>query len=227
MRRSRSLWSRWSRWSLSSAALLLCALSCERQPDKDYEDFKRRAESLRAPPRDEVSVSRLADLRGMWLLRASLSAGIDLGLRIRLFVVDEGGAEVAWPRDEAGALTPTPLEAEIWLDRQDPRVDEPIVRVSRTASVDAEGRFTLLADPLSLDPATLNLTTAVESVVYLHSETRSADSFCGRATGSVTVPLVIDLEGSTFFAARDDSFSLQLAELPSRCPDEGGAEGGA
>ena len=54
--------------------------------------------------------------------------------------------------------------------------------------------------------------------MYLHSQTRSADAFCGLATGSVTVPLVIDLEGSTFYAARDDDAALLLADLPSRCP---------
>ena len=83
-----------------------------------------------------------------------------------------------------------------------------------------EGRFILTADPLVLDPEVLNVTTAVEAIVNLESSTKSADEFCGVATGSVTIPLTLDLKGSTFGARRDDEGTLTLDQVPTKCFNE-------
>ena len=69
--------------------------------------------------------------------------------------------------------------------------------VSPDPVLDSEGRFTLTADPLVLDPEVLNVTTVVEAIVDLESVTLGMNAFCGAAKGSVTVPLTLDLAGST------------------------------
>ena len=195
-------------------SIWVCA--CEDIPQRDYDDFKSRTASFR-PEVSEVELSsQLSDLRGMWLLNARLSAGIDLGLRVEI-----SGAE--WPERLGEGETYT-FRAKIWLDRQDPMTDDPLVIVSPDPVLDSEGRFTLTADPLILDPEVLNVTTAVEAIVDLESVTLDVDGFCGAATGSVTVPLTLDLEGSTFGARRDDEGTLTLDEVPTKCSSDGEEE---
>jgi hypothetical protein len=200
--------------------LFVISAGCEDIPRKDYEDFKRRAESLRQPPPELSEDSQLYDITGLWLVNARLNAGIDLGLRVRFSTLNDS----PWPSDEAG-LKPTTLKALIWLERNDPLVDPPILEVE--TNVSEEGRFELVANPLALDPESLGLSSEVLADVVLSTQTLSADALCGDATGSVTVPLTLNLNGSTFYAQRDDDLTLTLAELPGRCPAGEGEDGGA
>jgi hypothetical protein len=193
------------------ALLLAVNIACEDIPQRDYDDFKSRTENLRPEPQSE-SNSTLADLRGMWLLNARLSAGIDLGLRVEI-------SSDTWP-NELGETENHSFEAKIWLDRQDPSTETPLIVVSPIPMLNHEGRFILTADPLVLDPEVLNVTTAVEAIVNLESSTKSADEFCGVATGSVTIPLTLDLKGSTFGARRDDEGTLTLDQVPTKCFNE-------
>ncbi len=202
--------------------LISCmATACEDVPRRDYEDFKARTQSLRPDYGVETmqeQSSVLADLRGMWLLNARLSAGIDLGLRVRI-------SSEEWPESLAESETHT-FKAEIWLERQDPNTEAPIVIADPPPVLQADGSFTLTANPLVLDPETLNVTTAVEAIVDLESFTKSGDDFCGVATGSVTVPLTLDLQGSTFAAQRDDEGTLTLDDVATRCQDDDNSEAG-
>jgi hypothetical protein len=205
---------------------ILIMTGCEDIPQRDYDDFKKRTASLRP---DELSTedqkSKLADLRGMWLLRAQLNAGIELGLRVQI-IADE------WPEEIGEDDPPFQFEAKIWLDRQNPEVDDPIVIVDPPPQMNSEGRFTITANPLILDPETLDVTVAIEAIVDLESVSLNADQFCGLATGSVTKPFIIDLEGSTFNAFRDDDLSLTVEEITEPyCPrdmnsSEAGSEAG-
>jgi hypothetical protein len=69
----------------------------------------------------------------------------------------------------------------------------------------------------------------------MHSRTLSSDEWCGDAEGSTSVPLELDLAGSTFLARRDDAVTIASKDLPFRCtdvapppaPDAGPADGGA
>ena len=199
--------------------LLSLGLSaCEDVPQKDYDDFKSRTASFRPNPDEFEVASQLSDLRGLWLLNARLSAGIDLGLRVKI-------SSDEWPEQLTDMETHT-FKAEIWLERQS--LDEdPIVEVSPAPVLTSDGKFTLTADPLVLDPEVLNVTTAVEAIVNLESSTLGTDAFCGVATGSVTVPLTLDLAGSTFGALRDDDGLLKLEDVPTKClTDEAQAEAG-
>ena len=87
------------------ATLSVGSSACEDIPQRDYDDFKSRTESFR-PDELEVEVSsQLSDLRGMWLLNARLSAGIDLGLRVKISAVE-------WPEQLMDDETHT-FQAEI------------------------------------------------------------------------------------------------------------------
>lgn len=212
------------------AALSLSTLACEDVPRRDYEDFKARAEGLRLPPPELSDRSEISDITGLWLINARLSAGIDLGLRVRFSLPEK---ITSWPED-ANALQPVTLQATIWLERQNPNDPEEQHVVQVNTNVGSDGRFVLVADPLILDPESLGLASAVEAIVNLNTKTLGANELCGEATGEVTKPIVIDLEGSTFFGARDDELTLSLADLPGRCPSSdpggdgaGGAVGGA
>jgi len=205
------------------AMILLSTLACEDVPRRDYEDFKARAEGLRLPPPELSDRSEISDITGLWLINARLSAGIDLGLRVR-FSLPEGVE--SWPED-ANGLQPVTLQTTIWLERQNPNDPEEQHVVQVNTNVGADGRFVLVADPLILDPESLGLASAVEAIVNLNTKTLDANELCGEATGEVTKPIVIDLEGSTFFGARDDELTLTLSELPGRCPASGDPEGGA
>ena len=197
------------------AALFVGALSCEDLPRRDYEDFKKRTESLRPEKIDaDDQASQFADLRGMWLLRAQLNAGIELGLRVEISA-DE------WPEAIPEDAPPFTFQAKIWLDRQDPKMDTPLVIVEPPPQINSEGRFTLTADPLILDAETLGLAVDIKAVVDLNSVSVNADQFCGLATGDVTEPFTIDLEGSTFNALRDDEGLLTVEDIEEvACPQE-------
>ena len=206
-------------WMINLIGLMslmsLIGVSCEDLPKNDYEAFKDRAEEFwpEVVDSDDLS-SQLSDLRGRWLLRAQLNAGLQLGLRVEI-------ASEEWPERLGPDDEPFPFNAKIWLDSQDPDVDDPLVIVAPTPEINHEGRFTLTADPLVLDAETLPVTLSVSAIVDLESVTIDADRFCGVATGSVTEPLTIDLEGSTFNAVRDDELALTRDDIESvKCPEE-------
>ena len=210
------------------ALILGSVLSCERNTQKDFNDYIDRIEGF-GPEIDtpEVPASQVADIRGMWLLHANLSAGIPLGLRVKISSDEE------WPVDEMGELqTPFNLRADIWLETQNPMVDDPVVSSDPAPALQEDGTFELSADPLILDPEVLGAASSVYATVTLNAQVIDADHFCGSASGDVTQPLTLNLAGSTFFAQRDDMGTLTLDQLPSRCtitdeeaPKGGGDEG--
>ena len=69
----------------------------------------------------------------MWLLNARLSA-IDLGLRVRI-------SSEEWPENLTGDETHE-FKAEIWLERQDPNTEDPIVIADPPPILKADGSFT-------------------------------------------------------------------------------------
>ena len=197
---------------------------CEDLPRKDYEDYKKRTAHLRQPQEENNVESKLADIRGIWLINSGLSAGIALGLKVELTSPTLSNDDPL-PRDEQGNLiTPIPLQARIWLERQDHTQEDPIVIVDPPPEVTSEGLFSMKADPLILDPATLGVDTEVEAVVTLESQIVSDQVFCGNALGNVVSPLTLDLTGSTFYAERWKE-GLLSTELANRCPtSEGDSE---
>ena len=208
---------------ISSPALLLSLLlttlplfsACQPGPEEDYAQYRERTRAAREVDAGAQEVeSQLADIRGRWLLRASLNGGFDLGLWV---VID------AYPdRPFEEPVEGSELRARLWLDDQDPLADPALVET--TISLDAEGRFEMVADPLSLSPAVLGTADPVDAIVRLQSQTRSTELFCGTVLGSVTSPLELNLDGSNFAATRDDEGSLTIEEIPFRCPLPAGAE---
>ncbi len=194
-------------------ALLVAAPGCsDDTPRSDYDDFRERTRERRenacipsGPPE-----SRYSDVNGRWFVYALLATGIELGLRVEL----SGGS----------GTPPEELAARFWLDRHDPDTDPPIAEV--VTQVDEQGHFVLEAD-LTLPADLLGGDTDVEASVVMDVATIADDAWCGSATGNVTVPIVIDLAGSTFYATRDPDDMLQKGDVPFKCPSDdcgGGTE---
>ena len=181
-------------WALALAA---CAVS----PREDYDDFVARTEHRRIQ-RDGGSASTYHDLRGEWLAHATLTAGIELGLHIHLSGPDDP--------------PPVELTGKLWLERQDPEVDPPLL--TTTTLVGEDGTFEFVISPLVLGTDVVNTDDPVHADVTLISRTIGPDTWCGGAVGTVTSPLTLDLAGSSFSAHRDDG-TLVSADLPSRCLD--------
>jgi hypothetical protein len=168
-------------------------------PEDDYRDYLARRHVDGGG--EQTVQSSLQDLNGRWLLHALLAGGLDLGLRVEI-------------KMDASAK-PIPLHARMWLAAADPDVDPPLVDTDTT--VDTDGTFVLHAEPLVLAKgSTPGLNVAVTANVLLLASTQNATSWCGTATGKVEQPLSLDLAGSTF-AARPDTNSLQLTDVPQSC----------
>lgn len=191
------------------AALMLLAGCESRSPREDYDDFIRRTASAREGTCEATAQSGVvADIEGRWLLNALLKGGITLGLRI-VFEASE--------TTEAG----TAMDARIWLATQ-PEDATPLVET--TTLVRPDGTFDLVADPLDLGTEVIESEAAVVAVVTMASRILGGEAWCGTATGAVTSPLDLKLDGSTFFAARDEAGALVVAELPFECPGDPCAE---
>jgi hypothetical protein len=183
--------------------LLLSALAGCRGAAADYQDFLARRQSDGGV--EQVVQSSLQDLNGMWLVHALLAGGLDLGLRVELTM--------------DATAQPISLHARMWLEAADPTIDTPVVDTETI--VNADGTFELEAMPLKLvKGSTPGLNVDVTANVVLHASTQSATSWCGSATGNVSDPLSLDLQGSTF-AARPATRSLQLADVPQSCFPKG------
>ncbi len=209
-------------------SIMTCFSSCRNIPQEDYQNYRKRTETLRLEGQQDSFMEDmgtkedvLADLQGNWFLHALLNVGITIGLRINLSKADiQANAE--------SSDIPRNLKVKIWLDRQNPKVDPPLVET--TTQIDDQGNFVIEAKPLVLDKEVLNASDPVIADVLLKAKIQSKDQFCGDATGSVTSPLQIDLAGSTFYAQRDEDFSLQKMGLPYQCvqlnpdPNQGDAQ---
>ncbi|MEE2643813.1 MAG: hypothetical protein VYD19_02660, partial [Myxococcota bacterium] len=202
------------RFLLPLIALSALAVACQPGPEEDYANYRKRTQKFRELDAQIVEVeSQLSDIRGRWLLSASLNGGFTLGLWV---VIDElEGVPFEEPAEGAR------LRARLWLDDQDPVQDPALVETELT--LDEVGRFELVADPLSLSPDVLGTVDPVDARVRLQSQSRSADLFCGTVLGSVTSPLELNLDGSNFAAVRDDEGTLTVNEIPFQCPPLRGA----
>jgi len=205
--------------------LLLClalvgGCADRRTSADDYRDFRDRTATQRSGETCERALafeSQVADIRGRWLVRTLLTGGITLGLRL----------DIDWAEGEDG-VAPVDIVARFWLASQNPDETDPILVTP--ATVDEKGMFTLVADPLRLGAELLNAANPVVASVRLHGLTQGPSAWCGTLTGTVTSPLELGLDGSTFAATRDDHLMLSLEAQPFACPmtecGEGAADGG-
>ena len=194
--------------ALALVGLLVALVACDsRTPRDDYDDFRDRTASARESDRTCTGGAGVfADIEGRWLINALLKGGIRVGLRI-VFDLPEG----------ADGTPPLDLNARIWLHDQ-PEDQPPLV--TTTTRVAEDGTFELVADPLDLGTDVIESEAAVIAVVNMHSRIVDGDQWCGDATGSVTSPLNLALDGSTFYARRDDAGALVVDDLPFECPGD-------
>lgn len=193
---------------LLTVMALLVGCADRRTSSEDYRDFRDRTEGQRSQGMCERTVafqSQPADLRGQWVVRTLLPGGINLGLRLG----------IDWAEGEDGNA-PISQVVRFWLEDQDPETEPPILETNATLAVD--GTFALVAQPLSLGAELLNTANPVEADVQLNSLVRDGESWCGTMTGSVTSPLTLNLEGSTFSAQRDEGDPIVLDDVPFQCP---------
>lgn len=189
-------------------ALLVPLAACDsRLPKDDYDDFRDRTATARESACTATGRrGTFADLEGRWLLNALLKGGISVGLRI-----------VFAPAEGEDGTPPVEMDARVWLHDQ-PEDEPPLVVTTTTVAED--GTFLLVADPLDLGTDVIESEAAVIAIVNMHSLALDGDAWCGDATGSVTSPLELKLDGSTFYAARDDEGALVLDALPFECPGD-------
>ncbi len=198
---------------LGLIASLALSVACSDGPRDDYAAWRGRTASYRGdgginPSQDAGTYSELADLEGRWLLNSLLFGGIEVGLRV---IFDRAEGETADP--------PRNYVARIWLWDM-PEDSEPLV--TTTTTVDDDGFFQLVADPLDLPGSIINRDDPVQALVILNARTLSPGTWCGAAEGNVQRPLSLPLEGSTFAALRDEDprARLDLGDVPFRCPDD-------
>ena len=185
-------------------------LACSNPARDDYDHFRSRTEGRRNQDAGALSESSVQDLTGRWLLHA-LMAGIHLGLIIDLE-----------PKDTPEGELPRAYTTRVWYWKQDVPVvacdaanpcadgrtcnrfgaceSPPLVITDSTVS--DEGAFAIVAQPLSLPAEVLRLADPILADVTLNSVTASADVFCGVAVGSVTSPITLDLQGTTYSSFR-------------------------
>jgi hypothetical protein len=208
--------------------LALCAgllAACNTNtPDDDYHAFLSRADRARPDAGVDAAhpTGHFADISGNWFLRADLTAGLDLGLRVRMCRYMESPTEADWARCDP-LTEPGRLMVRLWLEKQRIGVDAPLVETSST--VDEGGHFVLTADPLRL-PADL-VGSDIVALVVMYAHITRAGSWCGDADGEVTQPPGLEIDGSTFAATRDPDQTAQHFELPFACAaDDGVADPG-
>jgi len=191
------------------AGLLCCAVACDsRTPRDDYDDFRDRTATARESgcTGGDGRSGVFADIEGRWLLNALLKGGIRVGLRV-VFELPEG----------SDGTPPLDLNARIWLHDQPVDAEPLVITTTRVAE---DGTFELVADPLNLGTEVLESESAVIAIVNMLSRILDGDQWCGDAVGSVTSPLNLALDGSTFYARRDDDGARVLDELPFECPGD-------
>ncbi len=187
--------------------LVILVIGCDAEtPNDDYRNYRQRTETARTDVCSQsTGKGQLSDLTGMWLIRALLNGGITLGLRIEILAAD----------DEAN-MPPKNIEARFWLENNPIDMDPVVVT---TAEIEDDGRFVIIADPLELGPETLGSPSTVSARVELHGQAIDEDRWCGIVFGNVVSPLNLNLEGSTFGAARLTD-GLTSASVPYRCPGD-------
>jgi hypothetical protein len=200
----------------TSALLVLATLvACGRTPRDDYDDYLERANRLALDEGVEPDGARppaWQDVTGSWLLQAKLALGNSIWLRVRMCAPVANPTQADWDRCDP-ATGPGPLMVRMWLDRQVMATDAPIVETS--TDVDAEGHFLLVADPLKLPKEIIGF--EIVARVEMYARTAASGAWCGDATGVVTSPPGIPLDGSTFAALRDPDQTLTRADTVWEC----------
>jgi hypothetical protein len=203
------------------AALALAACNAT-TPADDYHDYLERADRHRPDVGPDVSVSHghFTDVTGNWFLRAALTAGLDLGLRVRMCAWQANPTEADWERCDP-LTAPGKLMVRLWLEKQRIGVDAPLVETESV--VDDAGFFVLRAEPLRL-PADLVGSDIIAMVIMDAHITRDG-AWCGDANGTVTQPPGLEIDGSTFAGTRDPDQTAKHFEVPFACGPEEPAPG--
>ncbi len=105
--------------------------------------------------------------------------------------------------------------------------------ITVTTQVDAGGAFMEDLGEVTLEGAANPITGSnILATLQLTGAIQDEDVYCGIVNGMVTMPISLDLSGSTFAAVRinpeDATNPAALADPPiGACPEGGGAEGGS
>ena len=158
-------------------------------PRDDYRDYRERTEQARTAGCQSQGYSdgALADITGLWMIRALLNGGISLGLRIEI------SAQMGETNDP-----PRRIEANFWLEDQGMDM-APIATAE--AEIDDQGRFVIIAEKLELGPDVLGSESSVEARVELHGQSVDSSAWCERCSAALSARGV-ESDGSTFGALR-------------------------
>jgi hypothetical protein len=205
-----------ARFALAAALLLLAALGCV-DPDARYDAFLERS----APQRRARDAGGMAqpserfDFSGRYLLALSVTLSPDQPILL--------GCDVAVAQDLATLeLSFQPLSID-----DDPMPRMPVAESITVSAIPYEedgsfsadlGEVTVPARANPISGSDIVATVAIDAVAQ-----RTTDAlpvfFCGDASGMVSVPLELDLAGSTIGAVAVDADSFEGVEPLARCPD--------
>jgi hypothetical protein len=151
---------------------------------------------MRPPSPDLSSVpSKLADLTGQWILNSKLAGSLPEKLWVSLSFVpatDGSGGSLDGALRKA---TDAPGGAAL---------------LTFSTVMSPDGRFELWLPNLSIG--------AVKADLLLEGATLDMNGFCGKGAGQVHQPLDLDLDGTTFGAARWTPGTPVPDNIPDRCP---------
>jgi hypothetical protein len=199
-----------------AAVLLLLAASGCVDPQGRYDDFLQRTEAMRGQDAGMIGAEERFDFSGSYLL--ALSTTLAPGQPL-LF-----SCEVTVAADlETLALSVRPLTTEDDAEPRTPtgeRFEASAVAYGEDGSFSADfGEVTVPSDANPISGADIVATVAITATAFPMSD-ELPDFFCGQATGMVSAPLALDLEGSTVGAVAAEPIRFGDVEPLVRCPRE-------
>jgi hypothetical protein len=197
----------------SAAWLLLVALGCV-DPDGRYDDFiERTANMRRAEDAGGVEPRERFDFSGQYLL--ALSTTIAPGQPI-LFACEVSVAADLETFDLSMQALTTDGDAAPRTPTGD-SLDVDAVPYAEDGSFEADlGEVTVPGDANPISGSDIVATVAIAATAHPMTDELPMH-FCGEATGMATVPLELDLAGSTLGAVEVESFTD--AEPLAECPE--------
>ncbi len=191
--------------------LLLCAQACV-DPEGRYDDFIERSAGMRGQDAGTPQTGERFDFSGSYLL--ALSTTLAPGQPI-LFSCDVSVASDLETLD----LTIQPLTTDDAAAPREPvgdSLDVSAIPYAEDGSFSVDfGQVTVPGDANPISGSDIVADVMITATAFpMNAEL--PDYFCGEATGSVSVPLMLDLAGSSLGAV--ETSDLAGAEPLSACP---------
>jgi hypothetical protein len=146
-------------------------------------------------------------ISGVWLLNAKLSNGIPLKLK----------TQIQYKKVNNPAMNQASATIRGILQRENDPLDA-MPLTSFVAEVQSDGTFVIDLPQLSLDVGIVVEGDLFFNATIFQTEDLDRAHWCGKASGMISKPLTLDLQGSTFYAWPIDEEGDLPDPLPAGCP---------